>query len=84
MILEILKDTVRFKEVEGKIIPALREHDAVRAGLFGPLARGDAKKRSAVDILVEFDGRKGLLDLAGLEIELENRLKRKGDVPTYN
>ena len=75
---------MKFKEIEGKIIPVLRKHDVVRAGLFGSFARGDDKKRSDVDILVEFDGRKSLLDLARLEIELENRLKRKVDVLTYN
>jgi len=75
---------VKFKEIEGRIIPVLRKHDVVRAGLFGSFARGDVKKRSDVDILVEFDGRKSLLDLAGLEIELENKLERKVDVLTYN
>jgi len=75
---------VKFKEIEGRIIPVLRKHDVVRAGLFGSFARGDVKKRSDVDILVEFNGRKSLLDLAGLEIELENKLERKVDVLTYN
>lgn len=75
---------MKFKEIEGRIIPVLRKHDVVRAGLFGSFARGDVKKRSDVDILVEFDGRKSLLDLAGLEIELENKLERKVDVLTYN
>ena len=36
-----------------------------------------------IDILVEFESRKSLLDLAGLKIELEEKLKRDVDVLTY-
>jgi len=74
---------VKLKEIE-KIIPVLKRHDVVRAGLFGSFARGEARRKSDVDILIEFDGKRSLLDLARLEIELENKLKRKVDVLTYN
>ena len=37
-----------------------------------------------IDILIEFKGKKSLLDLAGLKIELEEKLKRKVDVLTYD
>lgn len=39
--------------------------------------------QSDVDLLVEFEGRKSLLDLSGLKIELEDALGRKVDVVTY-
>jgi len=74
---------VKLKEIE-KIIPVLKRHDVVRAGLFGSFARGEARRKSDVDILIEFDGKRSLLDLARLEIELENKLKKKVDVLTYN
>ena len=65
-------------------MPVLKNHDVVRAGLFGSTVRGEARKGSDIDILVEFRGTKSLLDLARLEIELERKLKRKVDVLTYN
>jgi len=74
----------RIERLERQIVPVLKNHDVVRAGLFGSTVRGEARKGSDIDILVEFRGTKSLLDLARLEIELERKLKRKVDVLTYN
>ena len=42
------------------------------------------KKRSDIDILIQVKGRKfSLLDLVGLEQELEQHLKKKVDLLTY-
>jgi predicted nucleotidyltransferase len=54
-----------------------------RASIFGSVARGEATGDSDIDLLIEFEGRKSLLDLAGLKIELEESLGRKVDVLTY-
>ena len=54
-----------------------------RAAFFGSLVRGEGKEGSDIDLLVEFEGEKSLLDLSGLKIELEETLKRKVDVLTY-
>lgn len=67
-----------------KIIPILKRHDVVKAGIFGSIVRGESTRKSDIDILIRFKGRKSLLDLAGLEIELEKKLKRKADVLTYD
>ncbi|MBI2574776.1 nucleotidyltransferase family protein [Candidatus Woesearchaeota archaeon] len=67
-----------------KIMPILKKHGVVKAGIFGSVARGEAKKRSDVDILIKFIGKKSLLDLVGVEIELKERLKRRVDVLTYD
>ncbi len=45
--------------------------------------RGELTDESDIDILIEFEGRKSLLNLVGLKIELEEILKRKVDVLTY-
>lgn len=74
---------MKLKEMEGKIIPVLRRYDVKRAAFFGSYVRGEEKAKSDVDILVEFEGDKSLLDLAGLKIELEEVLGRKVDVLTY-
>ena len=54
-----------------------------RASLFGSVITGEATEDSDIDLLVEFEGRKSLLDLAGLKIELEEVLGKKVDVLTY-
>ena len=40
------------------IIRVLRKYDVKRAALFGSTARGEATKRSDIDLLVEFKGKK--------------------------
>ncbi len=72
------------KKLKKIIVPILKRYDVSRAGIFGSFAIGEAKKTSDIDILIEFKGRKSLLDLAGLEIELEKTLKRRVDTITYN
>lgn len=72
------------KAIKKKIVPILRDNGVVKASVFGSYARGEQKKKSDVDILVKFKGRKSLLNLAGLEIKIEKRLRKKADVLTYN
>jgi uncharacterized protein len=69
--------------VREKIIDILRRNDVRRASFFGSIVRGEMTDQSDVDLLVEFEGRKSLLDLSGLKIELEDVLGRKVDVVTY-
>lgn len=76
--------TKQLEEVKKIIIPILKRNGVVRAGIFGSYARGEATKKSDIDVLIQFKGRKSLLDLAGLEIELEEKLMKKVDVVTYN
>ena len=66
------------------MLKILRKNEVQKASLFGSYARGDAKKNSDIDLLVKFKGRKSLLDLAGLKIDLEDALKKKVDVITYD
>jgi predicted nucleotidyltransferase len=75
---------VNVEELGRRIIPVLRRFGVKRASLFGSSARGEEGEGSDIDIVVEFDVGKSLLDLAGLKIELEEALGRKVDVLTYN
>ena len=66
-----------------KIIDILRRNEVKRASFFGSIVRGEMTEGSDVDILVEFEGRKSLLDLAHLKNELEDTINRRVDVLTY-
>ncbi len=50
--------------------------------LFGSVAKNTAKKKSDVDLLVEFDRTIGLFEFARLKIYLEELLGRKVDLVT--
>jgi len=63
--------------------PILHGHGVSRAAIFGSFARGDAKKESDIDILVEFKERKGLFEFISLKYALEKKLKRKVDLVEY-
>jgi len=66
-----------------KIIDILRRNEVKRASFFGSIVRGEMTEGSDVDILVEFEGRKSLLDLAHLKNELEDTINRRVDVLTF-
>lgn len=70
-------------ELKQTLIDVLKKHEVKRASLFGSVVRGEATEDSDIDLLVEFEGRKSLLDLAGLKLDLQEVLGRKVDVLTY-
>ena len=51
-------------------------------GVFGSMARGEAKKKSDIDLIVRFSKQKSLLAMVRLERELSEALKRKVDLLT--
>ena len=69
------------KSVIIKIIKVLKEHNIAKAGLFGSYARGDNKKNSDIDILIDCD--ESLMTLVGIELELKKALKKRVDLLTY-
>ncbi len=67
------------KEHKAEVVQKYRVREI---GIFGSFVRGEQKKRSDIDILVEFDPRNipGLLKLIEMEIYLEKLLRKKVDV----
>ncbi len=64
------------------IINHLKEFQPVKVGIFGSYARGDNKKNSDIDILVELKKSPSLIELIRLENELSNILGIKVDLVT--
>ncbi|MDD4900883.1 MAG: nucleotidyltransferase family protein [Patescibacteria group bacterium] len=75
--------TKKIEKIKEKILPILKKNDVVRASIFGSFARGEEKRGSDIDILIEYGKSKSLLDLIGLEQELSDMLKKKVDLLTY-
>jgi predicted nucleotidyltransferase len=67
-----------------KALPAFRAQYGIRRiGIFGSFARGDAKRTSDVDVLVEFAAGQATFDnFMRLAYDLEDLLKRKVDLLT--
>jgi hypothetical protein len=65
-----------------EILRIAAKHGARNVRVFGSVARGEAGDESDVDLLVEFEPGRTLLDQAGLVVELEELLGRKVDVVT--
>lgn len=71
------------KKISKQILPVLKKAGVLRSSVFGSYARGQAKKNSDVDILVDMDKQADLLDFVRLKALLEKKLKRKVDLVTY-
>ena len=54
----------QMKPVREKIIEILRRNDVKKASFFGSIVRGEMTEESDVDLLVEFEGKKSLMDLS--------------------
>lgn len=72
------------EKIKPKIIEILKKNKIKRAGIFGSYARGEQRKNSDIDILIQPTKDMSLLDLSGLKIELEKLLKKKVDLVSYS
>lgn len=64
-----------------KILPELRQSFGVRSlGIFGSYVRGQQKRKSDIDILVEFDREPTLFSFIRLENHLSHKLGVKVDL----
>lgn len=71
------------EKLKKKLLPILKRHQVLRAGIFGSTAEGTARETSDLDLLIEFKGEKSLLDLVALKLDLEAEMNRHVDVLTY-
>lgn len=68
-----------------RAVPILKKAGVAKSDVFGSYARGENKKKSDIDLLVEFDKKRSvsLFDLGGLKMDLEECLERKVDIVMY-
>ncbi len=64
------------------ILLLAKQYGAYNVRVFGSVARGDADEQSDIDLLVDMEPGRSLLDLAGLWMDLEELLGCKVDVVT--
>ena len=70
------------EEKREEILRIATEYGAREVRVFGSVARGEADRESDIDFLVELEPGRSLLDLGGLQMELESLLGRRVDVVT--
>jgi len=73
--LEEIKNTLKRHKEE-----VIREYKVKEIGIFGSIVRGEQKKRSDIDILVEYYELPDLLKLIELERRLQRILRKKVDL----
>jgi predicted nucleotidyltransferase len=64
------------------ILRIATKYGARHIRVFGSVARGEADAQSDVDFLVDLEAERSLLDLGGLQYELQSLLDRPVDVVT--
>ena len=72
------------QEHREEILRIAARHGARNVRVFGSVARGEADEQSDIDVLVELESGRSLLDLGGLWSELNDLLGGNVDVVTVN
>ncbi|MEK6895337.1 MAG: nucleotidyltransferase family protein [Nanoarchaeota archaeon] len=76
------KRLVALNKIIPKIRRILKKNKVKKAGIFGSYAKGEQKKNSDIDILIELP--KGIgFGFVGIQFELEDKLGKKVDLVTY-
>ena len=70
------------KDKREEILNLAAKHGAYNVRVFGSAARGEAGEDSDIDLLVEFEPDRSLLDHAALVLDIEEILGRKVDIVT--
>ena len=75
-------DVQSLKVKREEILQIAEKHGARTVRIFGSVARGEADVASDLDLLVEMEPGRSLLDLGGLLMELQDLLGCRVDVVT--
>ncbi len=81
-----LPKELRKKGLKEKLLKICQKNDIVFMAVFGSFVRGKQKKKSDIDIAIEFEknSEKTLLDLVRIEDELSKIFNRKVDLGIFS
>jgi predicted nucleotidyltransferase len=79
----VQKNGMEIAAIKRSIIPVLKKSGVKRAGIFGSYARGEQKKGSDLDLLVEISRNASLIDFVRLKLALEKAAGKKVDLVEY-
>jgi len=72
----------RIRRHRDEILRLAARHGVKNVRIFGSVARGEADEQSDVDLLVDMEPDRSLLDLGGFQVEVQELLGCKVDVLT--
>lgn len=75
---------VYLEDIKTKALPILKEAGVTRSSIFGSYVRGENKKGSDIDILVDLPSDKSLFDVIDLKLKLEDTLGKPVDILEYD
>ena len=70
------------KDHRSDILSTAKRYGASKVRVFGSMARDEDRQESDVDLLVEFEAGRSLLDLVGMRMDLHDALGRSFDIVT--
>jgi predicted nucleotidyltransferase len=84
--IERLPEELRRKDLRERLLRICQENDIVFMAVFGSFVRGEQRKRSDIDVAIEFreNSGKSLLDLVRIEERLRKIFKRKVDLGIFS
>ena len=77
-----MSSTQILEEQRARILDLARRHGARNLRVFGSFARGDAGPESDLDLLVDIEPGRSLLDMGELLMDLQDLLGRRVDLVT--
>ncbi|MEM0171819.1 MAG: nucleotidyltransferase family protein [Nitrososphaeria archaeon] len=84
--IENLPEELRKEGLKEKLLEICQKNDIVFMAVFGSFVRGEQKRKSDIDIAIEFEKNSGksLFDLVRIEDELSKIFKRKVDLGIFS
>ena len=77
-----MTELARIQQHKKNILAIARPHGLVRLRIFGSVLRGEETPQSDIDLLVDLEPGRTMLDLGGALIKLQELLGRKVDIVT--
>jgi uncharacterized protein len=71
-------------EIRAKVLPVLHKYNVKKAALFGSSVRGEMKRGSDIDLIIDIGELSSGLIFVEIKRKMEQRLNRKVDLISYN